>query len=615
MSTKETRDDVLAAREAKKLAKQKAKHKGNGSQKEGAEKLKKELEVPPLKDSNVVTPKKTESKEVKQESPKSQDVVDRAAVDVEGVRDSQKSRDQIKAERAAKKTAKQSKKTGDNVTANRDMTVRDVAETLKDIKNVAKDMQDLTAKVSALNFEANKSNKGKPKESNKGNEDSTKTNIEGVNDNQELGEKKTEEGKSKAELRAERRAKQEAQRAAKAAATNQKPAAKPKLEAAMVKTDKPVGDDVIKEKSPKPKSVDKGKPKSTSANRVNWFQHLHPEHDQKESLKKIALNSSLHPAIVKLGVQLATRVVSGSNARCIALLDAIKKMLRDYTLPAKTEFARGLESHLAASLNFLWSMRQPSASQTNAVKYFRHHLNQLPNNIDEFDAKKILQEEIDKYIEDQIDKAGQAISTTVQQKITNGDNILTYGCSSLIERILREAWTAGIKFRAVIAGNRVNGAAREMLRRLSACGLPCTYVDITAISYVMKTIKLVLLGAGSLLAHGGVVGSAGTAQTALVARAHNVPVLVACEAHKFSDQVQTDAFVYNELGDPDELIDKTDENSPLKDWRTNPNLTPLNLTYDVTPPNLITAVVTEKAMLPCTSAPVLLRTKLTEYGM
>lgn len=61
-----------------------------------------------------------------------------------------------------------------------------------------------------------------------------------------MGEKKTEEVKSKAELRAERRAKQEAQRAAKAAATNQKPAAKPKLEAAMVKTDKPVGDDVIK---------------------------------------------------------------------------------------------------------------------------------------------------------------------------------------------------------------------------------------------------------------------------------------------------------------------------------------------------------------------------------
>lgn len=61
-------------------------------------------------------------------------------------------------------------------------------------------------------------------------------------------------------------------------------------------------------------------------------------------------------------------------------------MVRDYTLPAKTEFARGLEAHLASSLDFLWAMRQPSASQTNAVKFFRYHLTQLPNNVDEFDV-------------------------------------------------------------------------------------------------------------------------------------------------------------------------------------------------------------------------------------
>lgn len=61
-------------------------------------------------------------------------------------------------------------------------------------------------------------------------------------------------------------------------------------------------------------------------------------------------------------------------------------MVRDYSLPAKTEFGRGLEAYLASSLEFLWSMRQPTASQTNAIKFFRHHLTQLPNNVDEFDV-------------------------------------------------------------------------------------------------------------------------------------------------------------------------------------------------------------------------------------
>lgn len=61
-------------------------------------------------------------------------------------------------------------------------------------------------------------------------------------------------------------------------------------------------------------------------------------------------------------------------------------MVRDYTLPAKTEFARGLEAHLAASVEYLWAHRAPSASQSNAVKFFRYHLTQLPNNVDEFDV-------------------------------------------------------------------------------------------------------------------------------------------------------------------------------------------------------------------------------------
>lgn len=40
----------------------------------------------------------------------------------------------------------------------------------------------------------------------------------------------------------------------------------------------------------------------------------------------------------------------------------------------------------------------------------------------------------------------------------------------------------------------------------------------------------------------------GTAQVALIAKAFNVPVLVACETHKSCERVQTDSIVYNELG-------------------------------------------------------------------
>ena len=58
----------------------------------------------------------------------------------------------------------------------------------------------------------------------------------------------------------------------------------------------------------------------------------------------------------------------------------------------------------------------------------------------------------------------------------------------------------------------------------------------------------VLFGAHALLANGYVMSRIGTSQLALVARSHNVPVLVCCETYKFVERVQTDSFVFNELG-------------------------------------------------------------------
>jgi translation initiation factor eIF-2B subunit delta len=62
-------------------------------------------------------------------------------------------------------------------------------------------------------------------------------------------------------------------------------------------------------------------------------------------------------------------------------------------------------------------------------------------------------------------------------------------------------------------------------------------------------VSKVFLGAHALLANGYVKSRVGTSMIALVANAYNVPVLVCCETYKFSDRVQTDSFVSNELGE------------------------------------------------------------------
>lgn len=47
---------------------------------------------------------------------------------------------------------------------------------------------------------------------------------------------------------------------------------------------------ILQKKSPKPRTLEKTKTKSQIAQKCNWFQHLHTEHD-KAALKQVAINS------------------------------------------------------------------------------------------------------------------------------------------------------------------------------------------------------------------------------------------------------------------------------------------------------------------------------------
>lgn len=427
--------------------------------------------------------------------------------------------------------------------------------------------------------------------------------------------------KTKSETKAtlsksERRAVQEAQRAAKAEAQVKKTttAVKDKLEPAA----KALG--VKTEASPLKQAKKSAKtalvPQQQQTHMVKLFNHLYTK---KFAASEIVNSAQLHPSITKLGLQYAEGIMAGSKARCLAFLKALMQMIKDYETPPEKEFSRGFEEALNPNIAFLQKCRPFSVSMINALKYIKMYTRQLNAKESDSDQKEFLLDAIETYVRDQIEKAEEAISISVQDKIYDGDIILTYGCSSLIKHILEEANRRQKNFRVVIVDSRPRNQEHEMLRQLVAHGIDCTCVLINAISYVMPEVTKVLLSAHALLANGCVMSRVGTAQIALVAKSYNVPVLVCCETHKFSERVQTDAFVYNEIGNPNDLILRsgTRENqscNPLADWELINHLTPLNLHYDVTPPELVTAVVTEVAILPCTSVPVILRIKPSEVG-
>ncbi|CAG9800639.1 unnamed protein product [Chironomus riparius] len=564
-----SKEQVLAERQAKKTAKKQVQKKSDD--------VKEEIKVEQAPVAAQVIQKKPESP-VKTPVPvkKAEQV---QSSQVESAKETEKSRDQVKAEREAKKLAKQAGKTK-TVDSPKPAPKQPEQNQKPAIIKQNSDIE-LSAKMESLH----------------------------ISESELAAQTET---KAKPVSKAERRAIQEAQRAAKAKQQQDKI---DKQAAAVKKTSSPTeskAKDVKQDQKTQKSPTSTISQKSSALHKVRLFKHLYTE---KCDLK-IKANSRFHPAIVRLGAQYANDTIVGSNSRCYAFLNAMKILIIDFICPSEKVFSRALETEIQVAVEFLQKCRPHAVSMTNALKYIKVLVSQENSNESDEDKKQRIIDKIDTYAHEQIETAAKSISLKVREKIAEDDVILTYGCSSLIKRSLVEAWKDGDKkFSVVVVDSRPDHEGQEMLKSLTMEGISCTYVLINAISFIMPKVTKVLLGAHALLANGYVMSRVGTAQISMIANSYNVPVLVCCETHKFSERVQTDSFVYNEIGDPNALVKNKNSKGVfehLKDWESIPHLTPLNLRYDITPPELVTVVVTEVALLPCTSVQVILRVKPSE---
>jgi translation initiation factor eIF-2B subunit delta len=337
----------------------------------------------------------------------------------------------------------------------------------------------------------------------------------------------------------------------------------------------------------------------------------------------------LHPAILQLSVQYRDGIVRGANQRCKAMLHAFQTVIQHYTSSSsssssasctnsinKKTFSQELDLLLKNAFTYLTKHSRPhSTSMGNAFTFLKIAIANLERDMPEEQAKVTLCEQIDAYIRERITYADEAISTYAVTKIQNGDVILIYAKSEVILVLLKKAFHhLNKKFRVIVVDSRPLHEGREMLQALHREGIPCTYILLNAVSYVMsKEVTKVFLGAAALMSDGSVQNRVGTLGLALMAHSCNVPVLVCCETYKISNRVQLESFTGNELSNPDVGVAFTDANttanssSSLRQWRTTPNLKLLNIMYDLTPSEFVSGIVTEMGILPPTSVAVILR--------
>ncbi|WVR09357.1 hypothetical protein IAU60_006423 [Kwoniella sp. DSM 27419] len=344
-----------------------------------------------------------------------------------------------------------------------------------------------------------------------------------------------------------------------------------------------------------------------------FFSHL--PHQETPDTAAALTTGKLHPIIVRLGALMSSGQLRGANARTMAMMAAFREVIRDYESPGQAVLWKDLPVYLSPMIAWLETCRPKGVGGGNAIRWLKSEINRLGEQGDRSEA-----EAIGVYLRDRIEFADKVIADNAKEKIKPGDTVVTYARSSVVERVLLEAWRdmraadPEASFKVVVVDARPLLEGRDLLAALSAAGLPCTYIILPILSSILPQADLVLLGGSALHSDGALYSRSGTAIVAMLAKEHRVPVVACVETYKFGEKVVLDGVATNELGTTEGLLNLPHHHKfGLKDAvgleggkQVPTALTPLHLVYDVTPPSLITAVCTEIGFIPPSSVPTVL---------
>ncbi|RLF21284.1 MAG: S-methyl-5-thioribose-1-phosphate isomerase, partial [Thermoprotei archaeon] len=160
----------------------------------------------------------------------------------------------------------------------------------------------------------------------------------------------------------------------------------------------------------------------------------------------------------------------------------------------------------------------------------------------------------------------------------------------------------GIVRAAVEQGKRVRVIATETRPKLQGArltvfelikdGIEVTLITDNMVGYCMYKgmIDKVIVGADRVLADGHVINKIGTYTIAVLASRHEVPFYVAAPTSSFDLSLTIDQVVIEER-DPREVTHIRGVPITIEGVKV------FNPAFDITPPELVTAIVTEKAII------------------
>lgn len=302
------------------------------------------------------------------------------------------------------------------------------------------------------------------------------------------------------------------------------------------------------------------------------------------------------PCAAQLAAQLRDGLLSGSTARCTAMLHCLSIAIGDWQPLEKDKLSVQLTRLLNKLVGALIKGRPHSLGQGNVIRFLKLKIAALDEDAGVEDIRATVLQLIDNFLQSRIEAAGRMCSNHAIEEINPNDTVLTYSLSRCVMETLSQACEKRMNLRLIVVDSSPQHEGQELVRRLKSfpsfnAFRQVQVIDISQAANMMPHVNICLVGASAVTTDGSVISRCGTGMIALLASHEKVRFVTCCESYKLTERLVCSSLEFNERAEPQLLTDSCCE---LQDWREHPNgLKVLQLAYDLTPSDLVSAIVTE----------------------
>jgi len=291
-------------------------------------------------------------------------------------------------------------------------------------------------------------------------------------------------------------------------------------------------------------------------------------------------------SVERIARDIRTMKIRGAGKIGRAAAEALKITAKSTKTRTPAQFMKEMDRVSA----FLLATRPTAVSLPNAIRFVT-----LPakreRGADIQTLKKIVVSRADEFIRTS-KEAIKRIGEMGARRISDGDVLMTHCHSECAISIIETAFRQGKHVEVFVTEARPMRQGLISARLLSKAGIPTTLIVDSAARHFIRDVDKVIVGADSIAANGAVINKIGTSQIALAAHEARVLFFVAAESYKFHPGTLVGRLVEIEERPPGEVIGP----------KRLPKVKIRNPVFDVTPPDYIDLIITERGIIPPSAA-------------